>query len=206
MQVGHLGLGIESLHEILSFLKTLIHTQVNKSNLLSEEVFGSAKDMMDVLNRWVAPRGPEVDNQDFPRLMLECGIVAGYLINEILYLFKLRADLDWLHINRDQIGVRVHIVKNLFDRIIREPFDCQGLAVRYLARNQQLALLYMISALQHEHLMVSGHRLHSVKSLLFQEFPQSEKFRSFFVGRELPPLFGRLLHFPTRILLYSLSS
>lgn len=124
MQVGHLGLGLESLHEILSFLKTLIHTQINKSNLLSEEVFGSAKDMMDVLNRWVAPRGPEVDNQDFHRLMLECGIKAGYLIYEIIYLFKLRADLDWLHINCDQIGVRVHIVKNLFNRIIREPFDC----------------------------------------------------------------------------------
>jgi hypothetical protein len=77
MQVGYLGLGLKSLHKILSFLKTLIHTQVNKSNLLSEEVFGSAKYMMDVLNRWVAPRCPEVDSKDFPRLMLECGIVAG---------------------------------------------------------------------------------------------------------------------------------
>lgn len=115
--------------------------------------------------------------------MLECGIVSGYLIYEILYLFKLSADLDWLHINSDQIGVRVHIVKDLFNRIIGEPFDCQGLAVRHLARNQQLALLYLISALKHEHLMVSGHRLYTVKSLLFQEFPKSEKFRSFFVGR-----------------------
>ena len=174
MQVGHLGLGLESLHEILSFLETLIHTHVNKSNLLSEEVFGSGKDMMDVLNRWVTPRRPEVYNQDFPRLMLECGIVARYLIYEILYLFKLRADLDRLNINRDQIGVRVHIVKDLFDSIIGEPFDCQGLAVRHLARNQKLALLYLISALQHEHLMVSGNRLHSMKFLLFQEFPQSQ--------------------------------
>ncbi len=146
---------------------------------------------MDVLNRWVTPRGPEVNNQDLPELMLECGIVAGYLIYEILYLFKLRADLYRLNINSDQIGVRVHIVKNLFNRIIGEPFDSQGLAVRNLARNQQLALLDLISALEHENLMVSGHRLHSVKTLLFQEFRQSEEFRSFFVSGELPPLFDR---------------
>ena len=88
---------------------------------------------MDVLSRWATPRGPEVDNQDFPRLMQECGIGAGYLVNEIFNLVKLRADLDRLNINSDQIGVRVHILKDLFDRINGEPFDSQGLAVRYLA-------------------------------------------------------------------------
>lgn len=103
--------------------------------------------MMDVLDRWTAPRRPEVDNQDFSRLMLEFGTVFGYLTYEIIYLFKFRADLDRYYIYSDQIGVRVHIVKDLFSRIFDEPFDCQGLAVRYLARDQQLALLYLISAL-----------------------------------------------------------
>ena len=89
--------------------------------------------MMDMLSGGATPRCPEVDNQDFPRFMLECCIGAGYLVYEILYVVKLRADLDRLHINSNQIGIRVHIVKDLFDRITGESFDSQGLAVRYLA-------------------------------------------------------------------------
>ena len=45
--------------------------------------------------------------------MLKFSLVTGYLIHQTIYLLEFLSDLHRLHIDRNQVSVWVHIVKNL---------------------------------------------------------------------------------------------
>jgi hypothetical protein len=94
-----------------------------------------------------------------------------------------------LNIDRYQVSVRVHIVKNLFQSFFGEPFDRQGLTGGNLAGYHELALLHRIATLKHEYLIVCRNRLDSQKPMIFQDLAKGMKFVFFFLRREFSPLF-----------------
>jgi hypothetical protein len=80
VQVLYLRRDLERGDEIFGMVEALIHTEVDESYCLALEVGGSRDHSLDLLCRGLAPRSPEVDHQNFPRVVLKLGFQTCHLI------------------------------------------------------------------------------------------------------------------------------
>ena len=110
MQVADDGLGLKSLDKLFSFLEALINTEVDESNFLALEALCSIEYIINISNRRLAPRSPEIDDQNFTSVMRKACLNASELIYEALNFLEFGAYLHRLDVDRDQIGVLVDVL------------------------------------------------------------------------------------------------
>ena len=90
--------------------------------------------------------------------------------------------LDCLHVDSDQVCVWIDVIQHLLFGPLSKHLDIHGFLTLNLALYHQLALLGSESTLEEVDLMVSRHRLDTLKAVLFEKCSELLKLEKFLLS------------------------